>query len=180
MEPAGRAGHFTQLFRGELASSGLLFAWTRRAVAELHIPVAAVGPLATFSGADSWVDHAYRDGAALIGDAAAQSDQTWGQGMALTLRDARILRDALVSNDEWDAAGHAYAEEHDRQFRDLHTAESWFTSIFMEPGPEADARRAKALPQVAMDQTRIPDIFFSGPGSAPVDEAARRRFFGEE
>ena len=77
-------------------------------------------------------------------------------------------------------AGHTYAEEHDRQFRDLHTAESWFTSIFMEPGPEADARRAKALPQVAMDQTRIPDIFFSGPGSAPVDEAARRRFFGEE
>jgi len=138
------------------------------------------GPLATFSGADSWVDRPYRDGAALIGDAAAQSDQTWGQGMALTLRDARILRDALVSNDEWDAAGHTYAEEHDRQFRDLHTAESWFTSIFMEPGPEADARRAKALPQVAMDQTRIPDIFFSGPGSAPVDEAARRRFFGEE
>ena len=37
------------------------------------------GPLATFSGADSWVDHPYRDGVALIGDAAAQSDQTWGR-----------------------------------------------------------------------------------------------------
>ena len=100
--------------------------------------------------------------------------------MALTLRDARILRDALAADDDWNAAGHAYAESHDRQFRDLHTAESWSTAIFMEPGPEADARRAKALPQLAMDQTRVPDIFFSGPGSAPVDEAARRRFFGEE
>ncbi len=138
------------------------------------------GPLATFSGADSWVDHPYRNGVALIGDAAAQSDQTWGQGMALTLRDARILRDVLLADDDWDAAGDAYAEEHDRQFHDLHKVESWFTGIFMEPGPEADARRAKALPQVAMDQTRIPDIFFSGPGSGPVDETARRRFFGEE
>jgi len=138
------------------------------------------GPLATFSGADSWVDHPYRDGVVLIGDAAAQSDQTWGQGMALTLRDARILRDALVADDNWDAAGHTFAEEHDRQFRDLHTGESWFTGLFMEPGPDADARRAKALPQVAIDQTRIPDILFSGPGSAPLDETARRRFFGEE
>ena len=140
----------------------------------------AAGPLATFSGADSWVDHPYENGVVLIGDAAAQSDQTWGQGMALTLRDARILRDVLLADDDWDAAGHAYAEEHDRQFHDLHKVESWFTCIFMEPGPDADALRAKALPQVAMDQTRIPDIFFSGPGSAAVDESARRRFFGEE
>jgi 2-polyprenyl-6-methoxyphenol hydroxylase-like FAD-dependent oxidoreductase len=148
--------------------------------AEYFEGATAAGPLATFSGADSWVDHPYGNGVVLIGDAAAQSDQTWGQGMALTLRDARILRDALVADDNWDAAGHAYADEHDRQFHDLHKVESWFTSIFMEPGPEANARRAKALPQVAMDQTRIPDTFFSGPGSAPVEETARRRFFGEE
>ena len=127
--------------------------------AEYFEGATSAGPLATFSGADSWVDHPYRNGVALIGDAAAQSDQTWGQGMALTLRDARILRDALLADDDWEAAGHAYAEEHDRQFHDLHTAESWFTGIFMEPGAEADARRAKALPQVAMDQTRIPDTF---------------------
>src|SRR5207249_12219667 len=130
--------------------------------------------------AGSWVGDPYRSGIVLIGDAAAQSDQTWGQGMPLTLRDARILRDALVADDDSNAAGHAYAEGHDRHFRDLHTAESWSTAIFMEPGPEADARRAKALPQLALDQTRVPDIFFSGPGSAPVDETARRRFFGEE
>ncbi|TMB68104.1 MAG: FAD-dependent monooxygenase [Chloroflexi bacterium] len=148
--------------------------------AEYFEGASPAGALATFSGADSWVDHPYLDGVVLIGDAAAQSDQTWGQGMALTLRDARILRDALAADDDWNAAGHAYAESHDRQFLDLHTAESWSTAIFMEPGPEADARRAKALPQLAMDQTRVPDIFFSGPGSAPVDEAARRRFFGEE
>jgi len=138
------------------------------------------GPLATFSGADSWVDHPYREGIALMGDAAAQCDQTWGQGMAMTMRDVRILRDALVANDDWDIAGHKYADEHDRQFDALHNVESWFTALFMEPGPDADARRAKALPPIAMDQTRLHDAFFSGPDCAPVDEAARRRFFGEE
>ena len=137
------------------------------------------GPLATFSGADSWVERPYRDGVALIGDAAAQSDQTWGQGMAMTLRDVRILRDALLSSDDWDAAGNAYAKEHSHQFDALRTVEGWFTALFMEPGPEADARRAKALPPIAMDQTRIPDAFFSGPDAAPADDEARRRFFAE-
>lgn len=126
------------------------------------------------------MEHPYRDGVALIGDAAAQSDQTWGQGMALTLRDARILRDALCGNDDWEAAGHSYAEQHDRHFEALHTVEGWFTGLMMEPGPEADARRAKALPFIATDQDRLHDAFFSGPECAPVDEAARRRFFGEE
>jgi 2-polyprenyl-6-methoxyphenol hydroxylase-like FAD-dependent oxidoreductase len=138
------------------------------------------GPLAAFSGADCWVDHAFREGVALLGDAAAQSDQTWGQGMAMTLRDARILRDALLRTDDWDAAGNAYAEEHKRQFDALHTVESWFTALFMEPGAQADARRAKALPPLAMDQDRLHDAFFSGPDCAPADDAARRRFFGED
>ena len=61
----------------------------------------------------------------------------------------------------WDAAGHAYAGEHSRHFDALHTVESWFTAVFMEPGPEADARRAKALPPIAMDQTRVHDAFFA-------------------
>jgi 2-polyprenyl-6-methoxyphenol hydroxylase-like FAD-dependent oxidoreductase len=138
------------------------------------------GPLATFSGADSWVDHPYRDGVALVGDAAAQSDQTWGQGMAMTFRDARILRDVLLANDDGDVAGHAYAKEHCRHFDALHTVEGWFTALFMEPGPEADARRAKALAPLATDQARLHDAFFSGPDCAPVDETARRRFFGED
>jgi 2-polyprenyl-6-methoxyphenol hydroxylase-like FAD-dependent oxidoreductase len=74
----------------------------------------SAGPLATFDGTDEWVPHPYRDGVALIGDAASTSDPTWGQGMSLTLRDLRLLRDRLLAEEDWDAAGHAYAEEHDR------------------------------------------------------------------
>ena len=50
---------------------------------------------------------------ALIGDAAATGDPTWGQGLSTSLRDSRILRDALVSNEDWESAGHAYAAGHD-------------------------------------------------------------------
>jgi menaquinone-9 beta-reductase len=139
----------------------------------------AVGPLATFDGADNWVDHPYRSGIALIGDAAAASDPSHGQGLSLTLRDVRVLRDRLIEASDWDAAGHAYAAEHDRYYSTLRMAEEWITAMFFTGGPEAEARRARALPLIASDPTRLPDFFSSGP-EVPADDSVRRRFFGEE
>ena len=135
------------------------------------------GPLASFDGADCWVDHPYRDGVALIGDAAATSDPTWGQGMSLTLRDVRVLRDRLVATQNWDEAGHAYAEQHDWHYGVQHRVDGWFADLFMDTGAEADARRAQALPKLLQDPRRVADAPHSGPES-PADEAARRRFFG--
>ena len=138
----------------------------------------AAGPLATFEGADCYVEHPYRDGVALIGDAAASSDPSWGQGLALTVRDARVLRDSLLATDDWDAAGHAYAAEHDRYFGVVHTMEDWLTELFYSVGPEADATREKALGAAAEDPTRQPDVLFSGPDEA-LTPAMRSRFFGD-
>jgi 2-polyprenyl-6-methoxyphenol hydroxylase-like FAD-dependent oxidoreductase len=146
---------------------------------ELYAGANAIGPLATFEGADAWVEHPYRDGVALVGDAAATSDPTWGQGMSLTLRDVRVLRDALLADDDWDRAGHAYADEHDRHYGIVHRADGWYCDVFMEVGPQADARRARALPLIAQDPLRVVDVANSGP-EAQHDEAARRRFFGED
>lgn len=140
--------------------------------------VKAAGPLASFEGTNTDVKHPYRDGVALIGDAAAVSDPSWGQGLSMTLRDARVLRDQLLGNDDWDAAGHGYAEEHDRYCKAVHDVVGWYTELFLASGPEADARRAQAMPLIADDPTRQPDLLFSGPDS-PVDDATRRRFFGE-
>jgi menaquinone-9 beta-reductase len=136
------------------------------------------GPLASFDGADSWVEHPYKDGIALIGDAAATSDPTWGQGLSLTLRDVRELRDALLVDDEWDAAGHAYATAHDQYYAKVHTTNSWFTQIMLEPGPEADALRARVLPQVESDPSVLPDTMVAGPDLAPPTEEHRARIFG--
>jgi 2-polyprenyl-6-methoxyphenol hydroxylase-like FAD-dependent oxidoreductase len=138
----------------------------------------AAGPLATFEGTDVWADHPYHDGVALAGDAAAVSDPTWGQGVALGLRDARVLGEQLLSTTDWVAAGNAYAKEHDRYFKVVHSVLRWFTDFHLDVGPEADARRARAFPLIAQDPSRQPDAMFSGP-DMKVDDSVRRRFFGE-
>jgi 2-polyprenyl-6-methoxyphenol hydroxylase-like FAD-dependent oxidoreductase len=140
--------------------------------------VEAAGPLASFEGADTNVKHPYRDGVALIGDAAATSDPSWGQGLSTTVRDARVLRDKLLANEDWDVAGYAYAEEHDRYCDVVHSVVGWYTELFLGLGREAEARRARAMPLIAEDPTRQPDLLFSGP-DMPADEHTRQRFFGE-
>jgi 2-polyprenyl-6-methoxyphenol hydroxylase-like FAD-dependent oxidoreductase len=149
------------------------------APAEWYAGAKVVGPLATFDGADTWVEHPYQNGVALIGDAAAASDPTWGQGLCLTVRDVRVLRDELLSSENWDEAGHAYAAEHDRHYGVIHTVDNWLSQMFFETGPEGEARRARAFPLLAQDPTRAPDHVLSGP-DLPLDETVRRRFFGEE
>lgn len=107
------------------------------------------GPLATFDGADSWVAHPYTQGVALVGDAAAATDPNWGQGLSLTLRDVRELRDQLLSGADPDTAGHAYADAHDQYYTKLKTIEDTITDLFFEPGQDADARRGRVLPRLA-------------------------------
>ena len=115
----------------------------------------------------------------MIGDAAAASDPSWGQGLSLTLRDVRVLRDQLLTYKDWEVAGHTYAREHDRHYGVTHTTDNWLTQLFFAIGLEAEAIRAKALPLISQDETRAPDHIYSGP-DLPADETVRRRFFGEE
>lgn len=138
-----------------------------------------IGPLASFRCGDFWVEHPFRDGVALVGDAASTSDPAFGQGLSTTLRDVRVLRDCLIGNEAWEAAGHAYATEHDRYSAAVRTATQWFRGMFLEQGPAADERRARALPLLAQDGTRAPDHLFSGP-ELPLVDSVRRRFYGED
>ena len=48
-----------------------------------------------------------------------------------------------------------------------------------EIGPEAEARRARAIPLHVQEPDRNLDLIAFGP-DVPSDEQARRRFFGEE
>lgn len=137
-----------------------------------------IGPLATFSCAQTWVGHPYRDGVVLMGDTATSSDPVQGQGLSLTLRDVRVLRDCLLSTDDWDAAADAYAIEHDAYAGRLHLFNQWYSELFLAIGPDADARRARAMALIAQDPSRQPDSLFSGP-DLPADEEVRKRFFAE-
>ena len=149
------------------------------AAPEFYADVQPVGPLASFNSASSWVEHPYQKNIALIGDAAASTDPMWGQGMALAARDARVLRDKLLSHEDWDEAGHAYAYTHDEYFKVSNTVESWLEKLLVQTGPDADARRAKALPLWSGDPSRRPDTTSSGPDHS-IDESVRMRFFGED
>ena len=114
-----------------------------------------------------------------MGDAACASDPAWGQGLGSVLRDVRVLRDQLLSTEDWDAAGHAYAEEHDRYSGVTHTVNNWYTEFFLATGAVADERRARAFPLFEQDMSRQPDTLFSGPDIEPT-ETMRRRFFAED
>jgi menaquinone-9 beta-reductase len=149
------------------------------APAEWFARAETLGPLASFDAADRWVDHPHRAGIALVGDAAAANDPSFGSGMGLALRDVRVLRDALLVTDDWHAAADAYAAEHDRHYGALRTITGWMREVYYERGPAADARRARALPRIAEDPSRAPDLIGQGP-DGPTDEQARRRFFGED
>jgi 2-polyprenyl-6-methoxyphenol hydroxylase-like FAD-dependent oxidoreductase len=138
----------------------------------------SIGPLASFDSSDTWVEHPYRDGVALVGDAAATTDPTYGQGLSFALRAARVLRDELTDNSDWEAAGHRYAEQHQRSFHACHAVEGWVRTLFQDPSPESAALRARAMPLIAEDPTRVPDHIFSGP-DLPVNEQVRARLFGE-
>ncbi|WP_207553442.1 FAD-dependent oxidoreductase [Teichococcus deserti] len=138
-----------------------------------------IGPIASFPGADNWVPNPYRDGMALIGDAAASSDPSFGAGLSLALGDARSLRDRLLANEDWEVAAREYAAEHDGRYGAVRRITGWIRTLFLDPRPEAVALRARALPRIVADPSRRVDYVGLGP-LAPSDDAARRRLFGED
>jgi 2-polyprenyl-6-methoxyphenol hydroxylase-like FAD-dependent oxidoreductase len=189
MTPAGRGRFRTyvaypdtegmRLQGDENVSSFIAEAKKAELVADCFNEAEAIGPLASFRCGDFWVEHPFRNGMALVGDAASTSDPAFGQGLSTTLRDVRVLRDCLLADEDWEAAGHAYALEHDQYSANVRQATQLFRSMFLEQGAEADARRARAMPLLAEDNTRAPDHLFSGP-ELPLDDSVRRRFFGED
>ena len=138
----------------------------------------AIGPLASFNAPDTWVNRPYRDGVVLVGDAAAASDPSFGCGLSLTLRDVRVLRDQLIGTPrDWPTAADDYAQQHDQYFAPLRRIHAWYRDLWFGVGAEIDAMRARALPRLADDPTRMVDFLGLGP-EAPSDEAARSRLFG--
>jgi len=152
--------------------------WTGMAT-EYFSGAQPAGPLATFEGADAWVEEPYKDGIALLGDSAASSDPSWGQGLSLALRGARALRDSLLRNEDWHKAAYEYASEVRDFYWRVRTVTGWYREFFLETGAAADARRAHAFQHIAADASRFPDLLFSGPG-IPLHSDTRQRFFAED
>ncbi|ACG72879.1 monooxygenase FAD-binding [Anaeromyxobacter sp. K] len=161
-----RFGAFVEACR----ATGVPAAWLAR--------VRQAGPLAQFSGAERWVDHPCRGGVALIGDAAASSDPSWGCGLALTLVDAERLAAALGAGGSDAEALERWAGEHDAYAGALRRILDAMDRLVWTPGPEAEARRARVLPRLLAGDPALPDPVGLGP-FGPSDEAAIRALLDE-
>jgi 2-polyprenyl-6-methoxyphenol hydroxylase-like FAD-dependent oxidoreductase len=127
---------------------------------------------------ETWVQHPYQYGIALIGDAAGSGDPTWGQGLSITLRDVRELSERLRVTDDWDLASHQYAQAHDAYFQTGLRVQGWHFDLMLGEEDLSHGVRKYALQRLAAEPDRVPDHSFSGL-DLPSDENVRRRFFGE-
>lgn len=141
--------------------------------------VQAEGPLAVFTSSDRWVKTPYRDGLAVVGDAAGVSDPTWGMGISLALRDARTMATALRESEDPQFAAARYARLRDRYYEVIRTVENWQSQLLFTPGTAAAERRRHAVAGWSEDGTRVPDLNGIGP-DADISEEGRMRFFGED
>ncbi len=131
------------------------------------------GLFATFDGAHRWISRPFREGIVLAGDAAACSDPVWGNGLSRTLRDTRLLRDALLDDRDWHKAVSAYAEQHDNFFHRLRKAEHLNAELYFSMGEEAARRRDRAWKLMENDPSLNPDVSGLGPEARCSDQAIR-------
>jgi menaquinone-9 beta-reductase len=131
--------------------------------AEWLASATAHGILATFDGAFRWITMPARGNCVLIGDAAATTDPVWGNGLSRTLRDVRLLRDRLLNDSNWQAAGEAYAADHDDFFHRLRRAEQFNATLQFSMGDDAEARRMRAFKLMARNPELAPDVSGLGP-----------------
>lgn len=141
----------------------------------------AVGPAAFFPGSDIYPDRIAGAGIVLVGDAAGANDPSQGQGMSLTFRDVRELRDLLLAQD-WQEAIEEFARRRPIWYEPLRAFAIWEGPIFTDVGPDADAARARRRRAAELDPWRngYGAINALGPEGLPVTEAARRHFLGDD
>jgi 2-polyprenyl-6-methoxyphenol hydroxylase-like FAD-dependent oxidoreductase len=104
----------------------------------------AAGPCNSYGNEDTWTDVPYVPGVVLIGDAAGHNDPIIGQGLSISYRDVRIVRDLMLENRNWTPdLFRPYAEERSERMRRLRLTASVFSILSVEFGDHARERRAR-------------------------------------
>jgi menaquinone-9 beta-reductase len=133
------------------------------------------GPCNSYGNEDTWTDVPYAPGVVLIGDAAGHNDPIIGQGLSITYRDVRMVRDLMLANRDWSAEMFfPYAEERRERMRRLRLT-AWTSSIMnVEFGPRARERRLKVREERARGS--LPDL---GPVAFVGPEVLSAELFSE-
>ena len=104
------------------------------------------GPCAAYPMFDSWTDSPVAEGVVLVGDAAGFSDPTIGEGLSIALRDARMVSDIMMEDDDWSPGRFdPYSEERAERMRRLRFCNQVFTDAHIPLGPDRVAERRRRL-----------------------------------
>ena len=129
------------------------------------------GPCNSYGNEDSWTDTPFVPGVVLIGDAAGHNDPIIGQGLSITYRDVRIVRDLMLENRDWNCdIFRPYADERRERMRRLRLTASTWSILNVEFGPQALERRIKVREERA--RGNLPDLgpaAFIGPENLPAE-----------
>jgi 2-polyprenyl-6-methoxyphenol hydroxylase-like FAD-dependent oxidoreductase len=131
-----------------------------------------IGPCRTYPSQDAWTERPYVGGAVLIGDAAGYNDPIIGQGLSITMRDARWVRDLLTSGEAWQPAlFEPYAEERRERIRRLRMCAAFTTNLFARFDDRGLRRREHALEKLEgrPDLAAIRLAAFVGPDALPAE-----------
>lgn len=94
------------------------------------------GPCRTFPADDTWTDQPFAEGVVLIGDAAGYNNPLIGQGLALALRDVRIVSERLLANKTWDLGTFlAYGTERAERLRRMRCVAQLHATVSTTFGP---------------------------------------------
>lgn len=89
--------------QGPQGPARFLESWALKCVphAEVIVNAKPVSPCIAYPNFDAWVDEPVHEGVVLIGDAAGRNDPITGQGLSITHRDVRLVRDAMLGETDW-------------------------------------------------------------------------------
>ena len=168
-------------FNGSNGAAELLSAFDLPEVPNSHAVAQArpVGPCRSYPSQDAWVDEPCTQGAVLIGDAAGYNDPILGQGLSVTLRDARMVGDLLIQNENWcSQTFEPYVVERRERMRRLRFTASFVTTLNARFGPEDMQRRKYAFAKMHEDPSlaMVRLAAFSGPETVP-DECFTQQFY---
>jgi 2-polyprenyl-6-methoxyphenol hydroxylase-like FAD-dependent oxidoreductase len=167
----GRSGQHR--FAGPDAVARFLAAWRNPGCYPLSSLVAAgspAGPCATYPGDDTWTDTPFADRVVLVGDAAGHNDPIIGQGLSISMRDARIVRDLILAGARQPADFAPYGRERSDRMRTLRLIADVISVAYAEDADNRLARRLFLAEKMAsMDAEVFPLLVgsFTGPETVP-------------
>jgi 2-polyprenyl-6-methoxyphenol hydroxylase-like FAD-dependent oxidoreductase len=132
-----------------------------------------IGPFHSVSNEDHWVDDPVAPGVVLLGDAAGYNDPITGQGLSITLRDVRLLRDLILDGIRDSDGFRPYADERRERMRRLRVTAQFIATLYAQFGPDAASRRARALRRAFAEGQPSPIIaLLAGPEVLPPEAFA--------